>query len=211
MVMMNRIVFFMLALLFVACARTPEDKALALIREEVKESLCHLDSYEAAETVVDSAFSPKDDPVFFDKTLKVCRYAMEVEKYARLADQAERDVNIWKSVSGFEYKKSKAKKELADARRQIDRYTDKIQKVSQEMKAITDSGRRFIGFKVTHRFRFRDNSDNVVMGEKVFITDKELTKVLAGYDTHDQDWLMVQALYQGLEEEEAEEYFDVPE
>jgi hypothetical protein len=43
---------------FASCNNSPESKANDLIKEEMKKSLYHVDSYDPVETIVDSAFSP---------------------------------------------------------------------------------------------------------------------------------------------------------
>ena len=78
MCLMKKVVFVILAILITACSQSPEQKANALIQEKVKNSLYHPETYEAVETIIDSAFAPKDDPAFYEKTLKIYHYAKDL-------------------------------------------------------------------------------------------------------------------------------------
>lgn len=66
--------FFLIVgiLAFASCAHSPEEKANALIEASLKKSLYHPETYDPAETLVDSAFTPFDDPVFYEKALDLC-------------------------------------------------------------------------------------------------------------------------------------------
>lgn len=79
---MKKILFLaILACLFVSCAKTPEQKAEVLIREYLQKTLYHPDTYAPTETQVDSAFTPFDDPAFFEKTLKLAKVTIAISKY----------------------------------------------------------------------------------------------------------------------------------
>jgi len=60
-----------------SCGQSSDEKAQALIRKSMEKSLVHPESYEALNTVVDSAFAPFDDPAFFNKTLEICKINIE--------------------------------------------------------------------------------------------------------------------------------------
>lgn len=70
---MNRIVVCCLSVIcMLSCGRSQDSKIEELIRDRINLSLDNPERYEAVETIVDNAFAPKDDPVFYRKTLKVC-------------------------------------------------------------------------------------------------------------------------------------------
>ena len=207
---MKKVVFVILTIVITACSQSPEQKANALIQEKVKNSLYHPETYEAVETVIDSAFAPKDDPVFHEKILKLYHLCKDVQKNQEKANDAERSMSLWKSPYMSEYghiRYNEAKQEYDDCVKQKEKLINKIQKTNKELEKIAEPGRRFIGFKVTHKFRAQNNAGNTLMGEYVFILNEDLTKILASYDTDSEDYIGVQAFYQHLEEaeEEAEE------
>ena len=61
----------LLVTLFASCSKSLEDKANTLIEEDIKKTLYHPETYDPAETQVDSAFTPFDDPVFYEKTINI--------------------------------------------------------------------------------------------------------------------------------------------
>ena len=48
----------LLVTLFASCSKSLEDKANTLIEEDIKKTLYHPETYDPAETQVDSAFTP---------------------------------------------------------------------------------------------------------------------------------------------------------
>ena len=167
----------------------------------------HPESYEAVETVVDSAFAPKDDPAFYEKSLKVCKLAMDAQEYDDKAKRAKSSMAIWSGPyqSAFGRTQYNEEKEKYDGyTKKVESLKDKIQKVGEEMKKLAEPGRRFIGYKVSHTFRAKNNEGNVLMGKYVYIMDDGLTKILAEYDTDSDEYQMVQAVYQRWEEESEE-------
>lgn len=201
---MKRFIFIPMVMLIVACNQTPEDKANALIQESVKKSLYHPESYEPVETVVDSAFAPMDDPAFYEKSLKACHLAVELQKYTEEVKRAKSLMAIWQdswdAFSKNEY--NEAKEEYDTCNDKIEQLEDNIKKVGEDMMELIESGRRFIGFKVTHKFRAKNNRGNSLMGKNIYITDSTFTKILAEYDTDSEDYKLVQELYRQCKREE---------
>ena len=201
---MKKIVLFSIAILsLVSCVRTPEDLANSLIRERVKNTLFFPDSYEAIETVVDSAFTPKDDPAFYDKALELYNLFTVVEACRTDAARAERTMNVWKNpylngLGQVNYKQAKKNFEMYS--RKVEYYTAKIEKEKDYLQGVINAQPTFIGYKLTHRFRAKTNSGNVMIGEKVFITNEDMTQILAGYDSDKEEYMLVQRIYQTIQE-----------
>lgn len=201
---MRKSIFLSFAILtLVSCVRAPEDKVNSIIQERVKNSLFFPESYQAIETVVDSAFAPKDDPVFYDRAMNLYRLFVAVEVCRSKAHRAERTMNVWKNpyAKGFgnvNYKQEKAIFEKYS--KQVEYYTAKIEKEKDYLQGLISCQPAFIGFKFTHRFRAKTNSGNVTIGEKVFITNKDMTQVLVGYDSDEEEYMLVQRFYQTIQE-----------
>ena len=68
--MKKNLLFVILALACASCNHSPEEKANALIEVDLKKSLYYPETYNPAETVVDSAFTPFDDPAFSKNNAK---------------------------------------------------------------------------------------------------------------------------------------------
>lgn len=201
---MKKIAFLSFVILtLVSCMRTPEDRANSIIQERVKKSLFFPDSYEAIETVVDSAFAPQDDPIFYDKALQLYNLFTVVEVCRSNADRAERVMNVWKAphLNGLgQVNYNQAKDDFERYSKQVDFYTSKIEKEKDYLQEQISKEPKFIGFKFTHKFRAKTNSGNVMIGEKVFITNEDMTQILAGYDSDGEEYMLVQRIYQTLQD-----------
>ncbi len=93
---MKKILFFAaLVILFGSCTKSPEQKANALIKEYLEKTLYHPDTYAPTNTELDSAFTPYDDPVFYEKTLKLAKLGVLIEECNDDASSAKRGMAIW--------------------------------------------------------------------------------------------------------------------
>jgi hypothetical protein len=181
----------------ISCSQPSENKVDTLIQESVKKSLSHPESYLAIETVVDSAFAPFDDPVFYEKTLEISKMTLESLDYVRKAQEASRDV------------KSKGHVHMSDSaeaisnlyNRKVDSLSAKIQEKGRKLMDMMGTEYRFIGFKVTHVYSVEDDGENATIRKRIFIMDDKLTKSLAEYDASSKEYIMVQTMYRMWEEE----------
>lgn len=159
---MKKIVLFGFILLglvmvyMVTYSQSPDDKAKTLIRKSIEKTLAHPESYEALETVVDSAFAPFDDPAFFNKTLEICKMNLNELDDSRIAEIQD-GIQMLCDMMGTEY--------------------------------------RFIGYKITHKYCFKESDDESFIGENVYILDEDMNTILAEYDTGSPDYIMVQTMY----------------
>ena len=71
--MKKSLIFSLAVICMMSCSQSPDNKAKLLIRESVEKALVHPESYEPLETVIDSAYTPFDDPAFYEKTLEICK------------------------------------------------------------------------------------------------------------------------------------------
>ena len=86
-----------------SCGQSSQNEVNALIQKDVEKTLSHPESYEALQTVVDSAFAPFDDPAFFEKTLEICKMNIEEESDSLSAKIAERGQELI-AMMGTEYR-----------------------------------------------------------------------------------------------------------
>ena len=214
---MKKTIYFLVAsLLFAACGQSPEEKAKKLVEESVKKSLYHPESYEPVEVILDSAFAPKDDPEVYEKAVKLCKLSKSGQEYEDNMKRAKSSMAIWSGP----YMSSYSRNEYNEAKEKFDFYNDKveetrskIEKIYKDIVKLAEPGRRFIGFKVSHKFRAKNNNGDVLMGSYIYLVDKNITEILAEYDTESEEYQMVHALYEAwaekaeeaLEEEEDNE------
>lgn len=184
-----------------SCNKSSEDKANVLIRESMKKSLYFPESYDAVETVIDSAFAPKDDPAVYDELLTVAALGKLLEEYTEKVKIAEQSMAIYDGSSPFEKTQyNEAKEERDKYTKAIEELEAKVVKTFETITKLAEPGRKFIGWKATHRYRAKNNAGNILMGKEVFILDERFTKVLANYDTDSDDYKSVQALFFALKE-----------
>ncbi len=131
----------MLVVLFVSCSKSPEDKASALIEENIKKVLYHPETYDPAETQVDSAFTPFDDPAFYEKTVQLCKLGMSIEEYDSNMKSAKSSMSIWSGPyqSAFgrnEYQEAKDKYDESAQNKK--RAEIKAKKLVEELKDMLD-------------------------------------------------------------------------
>ena len=74
---MKKVLLFVLVMAsLMLCGKSYRDQTIASVSEDIGKSLIDPEKYETISTVIDSAFAPFDDPVFFEKTLKICKISV---------------------------------------------------------------------------------------------------------------------------------------
>lgn len=199
-----------IAVLFalVSCNQSPQEKANALIEFDLKKSLYYPETYDPAETIVDSAFTPFDDPHFYEKTIDLCKLGVEMEEYEHKIKDEKSDMALYKDLLRIMY--SNHDKERYDqAKDNYEKYLaaknnteQKIVQLVEELKKELEEEPQFIGFKAKHRYRAQNNGGQIVFGEAKYLFDKDITKVISAYDMDGDEYKAVQALYEQMLGEE---------
>ncbi|MBR1774115.1 MAG: hypothetical protein IJ759_01185 [Bacteroidales bacterium] len=193
------------AVMLVSCSKSPEEKANALIKEHMQKTLYIPDSYDPAETVIDSAFSPIHDPAFHEKLFKAYQFD---KQFARLDEEIKHAkssmliyANPYDSYSSNEYNTKKEKYEsLLAQQEKIKEQAEKMNKEFETLgKTIQKEGQKFIGFRVKHTYRAKNNSGNVLMGHSWFLIDKDFTKILASYDMDGEEFQTLEMMMEQLQ------------
>jgi hypothetical protein bfra3_24022 len=191
----------LLITLFVSCGKSPEEKANALIEDDIKKVLYHPETYDPAETQIDSAFTPFDDPVFYEKTVQLCKLGMSIDECDRKMKNAKSSMSIWSGPyqSAFgrnEYQE--AKNEYDENERNKKSIEAKVKKLATELKTMLENEQQFIGFKVRHRYRANNNAGQTIFGETKYLFDKSLSKIVASYDMDSEEYKTVQIIYKQM-------------
>lgn len=191
----------LLAMLCVSCSKSLEEKANALIADDIKKVLYHPETYDPAETQVDSAFTPFDDPVFYEKTVQLCKLGMSIDECDRKMKQAKSSMSIWSGPyqSAFDRNEyQEAKDEYNENARNKKNAEIKAKKIASELKTMLDKEQQFIGFKARHRYRADNNAGQTIFGEMKYLFDKDLRKIVATYDMDDDEYKAVQIVYKQM-------------
>lgn len=163
-----------------SCNNSPTDKANVLIKDNMRKSLIIADSYEPVETKVDSAFAPFDEPEFYNQTLKLLKMGIEIQKYEDRAKLAKSSMAIWSdpysAYSKNQYQESKAEyEEYIEKQHAI---KEKIENTVNNIKEMVQQKPKFIGYKVTHRYRAKNNAGQTLLGDKLYILNNDFTELL---------------------------------
>lgn len=191
----------LLVTLFVSCSKSPEEKANAMIEDDVKKVLYHPETYDPAETQVDSAFTPFDDPAFYEKTVQLCKLGMSIDECDRNMKHAKSSMSIWSGPYQSDFDRNKyqeAKDEYDENAQNKESAEIKAKKLANELKAMLDKERQFIGFKARHRYRANNNAGQTVFGEMKYLFDKDINKIVASYDMDDEEYKAVQIVYKQM-------------
>lgn len=191
----------LLITLFVSCGKSPEEKANALIEDDIKKVLYHPETYDPAETQIDSAFTPFDDPVFYEKTVQLCKLGMSIDECDRKMKNAKSSMSIWSGPyqSAFgrnEYQE--AKNEYDENERNKKSIEAKVKKLATELKTSSENEQQFIGFRARHRYRANNNAGQTIFGETKYLFDKSLSKIVASYDMDSEEYKTVQIIYKQM-------------
>lgn len=179
--MKNLLYLFTFILIFCSCGKSPEEKADELIKAELRKSLYKPDSYNPIETKLDSAFAPYDDPVLFEKMMETVKIGAEIKGLDHDMKQAKSTMSIWSgpyidSYGRNEY--NEAKEEYDKANAEKEKLTEKGKKKLEEIVNLLKQERKFIGYLATHNYRADNNAGNTLIGNTVFIIDKEFKEIL---------------------------------
>lgn len=214
--MRNILIAIVAIILFAACVPSPEDKANAMIKESLTNTLFFPESYKPVSTTIDSAFAPYDDPVFYERTLRVSKLIFTVVNYEKKIKDAKRDIAMYKdflriSFSNADQEKlNQATEEYQEYVSEKERVLQKVQELFSELKKEVEKKPQFIGFKAFHNYNAKNNAGQMVGGEALFVFDKDMKQVMGEYDTGTDEYKAVMLIYQRLRGEETfEESFDL--
>lgn len=214
-------VFYLALLLFgsfgmFSCS-TPEGKAKALIKEHMKETLYHPESYECASLQLDSAFAPFCSPDFHKKLFEIkavseqlenCKN--EVESERRKALGAESSMSLWQGgwsdFGGTQYRHYKAEYEehMEKMKEQIAKQEEirsRLKSVYEEIKLEANQKPSFVGYFVAHRYRAKNNAGQTLLSDAVYIIDKDFSKILMSYDPEGDDYKYVNEMIEMIKDD----------
>jgi hypothetical protein len=129
--MKKNLMFIAVLFALISCNQSPQEKANALIEVDLKKSLYHPETYNPAETVVDSAFTPFDDPIFYEKTITLCKLAVEIEDYERKIKDEKSDMAFHKDMLQIMYSNSE-KESYNQAKENYEKYLEEKEKTWRE-------------------------------------------------------------------------------
>lgn len=198
----------LVAVVIAACGQSQEQKAEALIKENLKKSLYKPETYKPVETKVDSAFAPYDDPAFFGELAELGKMNSEFVELEEKAKHAKSSMAIWSGPYQTSYGRNEyqeAKEEYDEANAKMEKLKTKGRKQYEIVANMLQGSRKFIGFKAVHNYRANNNAGNTLIGNTIFFFDKNFEEVT--YSIEVEEYNQVQEAISQFKEqiEEADE------
>lgn len=205
------LIFFMLLLL--GCQKSLEQRAEEAVKAEVYKSLPNPDGYEALETKVDSAFNIlANDPTSLEMMAQAMKIVETGSDMKNKLERAESNIATYKELRHyggmFRYDYDKAIKDKKELEEQIKVWIKEnieyLLKVSGRFEEL--DGQKFIGWKVSYKYRFKDRNGVPGIGEEVYIFSEDFKKIIssmpeATYKDMVQAWSYLQDInFPGKEE-----------
>ena len=179
--MKKLLLFIIVAIITAACTQTPEQKAEAFIKEEVKKTLFKPDTYDPIETKVDSAYTPYDDPTFYKEFLEFIELGCEYESKEYAIKAAKSDMSFYGgsfSNGFFKNQYMEAKERYEEGCAELEKIREKAQNKCSQIATKLQSKPEFFAWKVYHSYRANNNDGNTVISNYIIIVDKEIQNIL---------------------------------
>ncbi|MBQ9666397.1 MAG: hypothetical protein IJV33_07990 [Bacteroidaceae bacterium] len=196
-----------IAMVMVACDQSQEQKAEALIKENLKKSLYKPETYKPVETKVDSAFAPYDDPAFFEELAELGKMNSEYADLEEKAKDAKSSMSIWSGPYQTAYGRNEyqeAKEEYDEANAKMEKLKTKGRKQYEKVVKMLQGERKFIGYKAVHNYRADNNAGNTLIGNTIFFIDENFTEVRYSLEVEEYNQIQ-EAINQFKEQIEEEE------
>lgn len=179
----------LLCFVFVQC-KSNEDKALALIKDNMFKTLYDFDSYQPIETKVDSAFhTPYNDSICLRNAV-VCKVVYDkIEEYLEEANNALNAAEVWHDMNWMRdrYFESLNESETALTNAKTLLETSKEYEDTIRMRSNVIM-KEFMGWQVTHKFRCKTKGGFSVLSTRVYYMDSKFTEILREVDPDDEEF-----------------------
>ena len=183
--------------MFASCSETIEDKAENIIESDMGKTLVKPDTYDALETKVDSAFAPMDDAAVINMMLRIAGENVslstidsKISELKKNIENAHTNMMFLKKQkidnSGEAYKKYKEyydeySKILKEIEAKKDIISERIEQEFKDVRNALNGDRKFIGYKVTHKYSAENNEGKQLEDSCMYLLDKEMKNVLFSF------------------------------
>ena len=213
-----KLLFCAVALVFTSCTLSNEDKAEKLIKESLKGTLYHPESYEPISTRVDSAFINIENLVKVGELFEeLGNLLIKESEYQREMLSAERSKSIY-APSGWYYDShsqtmyNQYKQEFEENKAKLEKIAPKIATTIDELKEVSKNiySEEFTGWIVTHRFTSKNGANTMTIpGNMIFVCDTEFTRCSNGidYDAFEKTFKLIKKVSEAETDEDLRELF----
>ena len=192
--------FLLLSIFFIltSCGKSNEERINDLIAEATKASLYIPESYDPVSTQCDTLYRDIINPANIDKSAKIMSLIRDVQRTQR---EIERDIEICEFTQGkYDYRYNESSKKVRKGEEKRDELKAQANKLFAELQKDFYNDRGFYGFIVEHRFRAKNNMGTVMFGDMIYIINKDITEVVAAYDTSDNDFVEFMQMVEAIQE-----------
>ena len=181
--------FLLFSILFVlsSCGKSDEEKLNDLIEEATKASLYIPESYDPVSTQCDTLGIDIINPTNIKKSVKIISLVREAQSTQRQIDYDLEQRDFWRGESGNFYNDQSKKAQSGEEKR--DKLKSQAMRLFAELLNDYNTNRGFYGYYVEHKFRAKNNMGDVMVGDVIYIVNKDKTKIVAAYDSSDDDFV----------------------
>ena len=164
--------------LIVACVQSPVQKAEALIKSEKSKTIAKGTTYEVIETIVDSAFSPKDDPEFFSEMEEATKMDDRYNVLRKELSEVNDSVSLLskRSESKAEYERLIEKQTKLN--QEIDTAKAKGRERYDELMGRVDGESSFIGYKAMHTYKIHNEAGSTLPITEFYLFDIDMKQIV---------------------------------
>ncbi len=205
--MRNLLLMIAAVAILTSCNSSPESKANALIKEDLKKNLYHADTYDPVETKIDSAFSPKDNPQFYELLKEVSDIGNSLNELDSKAKQAKSNMALFSSPYMTEFTRNEYDRNKEEYNEYIEKYEklkNKGLKKYQKLRTMLKEKPKFIGYRAIHSYRAQNNAGLTVFGNIVYIIDDKFEKIIFSCEKEEYDEIqdVIKEEMENMEEED---------
>jgi len=187
---MRRFLWFVMAgMMLVACDQSIEKKISRLIKEDVGKRLFKADTYIPGDMRIDSAFSPYDDPDFYDMVKDLSAMTKDYEQAESDVKAAQTSMALLEtdpaSANSNEYEQAKEDYEVATFRKT--QLKETMGAKYDQIVARLKGGKKFIGFKVFHDYTANLDSGRTVINKLVYFIDEKVERIMGTREMDEYD------------------------
>lgn len=185
--MKKLVLLLSILLMLTSCGKSDEEKLNELVADATKASLYIPESYDPVSTDCDTLGVDIINQTNIKKSAKIISLVREAQSVQRQIERDAEQRDYWRGKYGEFYSDYSKKVQRGEEKR--DGLKAQANKLFAELLEDYNSNREFCGYIVEHKFRAKNNMGNVVFGDVIYLLDKDKSKIVAAYDTTDDDFL----------------------
>lgn len=185
--MKKLVLLLSILLMLTSCGKSDEEKLNELVADATKASLYIPESYDPVSTDCDTLGVDIINQTNIKKSAKIISLVREAKSVQRQIERDAEQRDYWRGKYGEFYSDYSKKVQRGEEKR--DGLKAQANKLFAELLEDYNNNREFCGYIVEHKFRAKNNMGNVDFGDVIYLLDKDKSKIVAAYNTTDDDFL----------------------